>query len=199
MFTGIVEGMSEVVGLRKEGGNLHISMRNPFARELKIDQSVAHNGVCLTVVDIDDDVYTVTAIDETLKKSNLGELEIGSKVNVERSMRLGDRLDGHIVQGHVDQTAVCTAVEKQDGSYIYRFTYDQGLYGNVTIPKGSISVNGTSLTVVDSLDGEFSVAIIPYTYENTNFHTFRPGTKVNLEFDVIGKYAARLLGVKTGL
>ena len=160
---------------------------------------MAHNGVCLTVVDIDDDVYTVTAIDETLKKSNLGELEIGSKVNVERSMRLGDRLDGHIVQGHVDQTAVCTAVEKQDGSYIYRFTYDQGLYGNVTIPKGSISVNGTSLTVVDSLDGEFSVAIIPYTYENTNFHTFRPGTKVNLEFDVIGKYAARLLGVKTGL
>lgn len=186
--------MSEVVGLKKEGGNLHISMRNPFARELKIDQSVAHNGVCLTVVDIADDVYTVTAIDETLKKSNLGELEVGSKVNVERSMRLGDRLDGHIVQGHVDQTAICTAVEKQDGSYIYRFAYDQGLYGNVTIPKGSIAVNGTSLTVVDSLDGEFSVAIIPYTYENTNFHTFRPGTKVNLEFDVIGKYAARLLG-----
>lgn len=194
MFTGIVEAMAVVTGLKKEGGNLHITMRCDFARELKIDQSVAHNGVCLTVVDVAGDEYTVTAIDETLKKSNLGELEIGSEVNVERSMKLGDRLDGHIVQGHVDQTAVCTAVERQDGSWIYRFRYDEDKYGNVTIPKGSISVNGTSLTVVDSLEGEFSVAIIPFTYEHTNFHTFRVGTKVNLEFDVIGKYAARLLG-----
>ena len=194
MFTGIVEGMAVVTGLKKDKGNLHITMRCGFTGELKIDQSIAHNGVCLTVVNIVGDEYTVTAIDETLKKSNLGELEIGSEVNVERSMKLGDRLDGHIVQGHVDQTAVCTGVEQQDGSWIYRFEYDEDLYGNVTIPKGSISVNGTSLTVVDSEKGRFSVAIIPFTYEHTNFHTFKKGTKVNLEFDVIGKYAARLLG-----
>lgn len=194
MFTGIVETMAVVTGLKKDKGNLHITMRCDFAGELKIDQSVAHNGVCLTVVEINGGEYTVTAIDETLKKSNLGGLEIGSKVNVERSMKLGDRLDGHIVQGHVDQTAVCTSVEQQDGSWIYRFEYDEGIYGNVTIPKGSISVNGTSLTVVDSEKGRFSVAIIPFTYEHTNFHTFTKGTKVNLEFDVIGKYAARLLG-----
>lgn len=194
MFTGIVEGMAVVTGLKKDKGNLHITMRCGFTDELKIDQSIAHNGVCLTVVNIAGDEYTVTAIDETLKKSNLGELEIGSEVNVERSMKLGDRLDGHIVQGHVDQTAVCTGVEQQDGSWIYRFEYDEDLYGNVTIPKGSISVNGTSLTVVDSEKGRFSVAIIPFTYEHTNFHTFKKGTKVNLEFDVIGKYAARLLG-----
>lgn len=183
-----------MTGLKKDKGNLHITMRCGFTGELKIDQSIAHNGVCLTVVDIKGDEYTVTAIDETLKKSNLGDLEIGSEVNVERSMKLGDRLDGHIVQGHVDQTAVCTGVEQQDGSWIYRFEYDEGLYGNVTIPKGSISVNGTSLTVVDSEKGRFSVAIIPFTYEHTNFHTFKKGTKVNLEFDVIGKYAVRLLG-----
>lgn len=194
MFTGIVEGMAVVTGLKKDKGNLHITMRGGFTDELKIDQSIAHNGVCLTVVNIAGDEYTVTAIDETLKKSNLGELEIGSEVNVERSMKLGDRLDGHIVQGHVDQTAVCTGVVQQDGSWIYRFEYDEDLYGNVTIPKGSISVNGTSLTVVDSEKGRFSVAIIPFTYEHTNFHTFKKGTKVNLEFDVIGKYAARLLG-----
>ena len=194
MFTGIVEGMAVVTGLKKDKGNLHITMRCGFTEELKIDQSIAHNGVCLTVVNIAGDEYTVTAIDETLKKSNLGHLEIGSEVNVERSMKLGDRLDGHIVQGHVDQTAVCTGVEQQDGSWIYRFEYDEDLYGNVTIPKGSISVNGTSLTVVDSEKGRFSVAIIPFTYEHTNFHTFKKGTKVNLEFDVIGKYAARLLG-----
>ena len=177
MFTGIVETMAVVTGLKKDKGNLHITMRCDFAGELKIDQSVAHNGVCLTVVEINGGEYTVTAIDETLKKSNLG-----------------DRLDGHIVQGHVDQTAVCTSVEQQDGSWIYRFEYDEDIYGNVTIPKGSISVNGTSLTVVDSEKGRFSVAIIPFTYEHTNFHTFTKGTKVNLEFDVIGKYAARLLG-----
>lgn len=191
MFTGIVEAISTVVGLKKEGGNLHISLRCPFAKELKIDQSVAHNGVCLTVVDIKDDVYTVTAIDETLKKSNLGLFKVGDEVNVERSMLMGARLDGHIVQGHVDQTGICTAIEAQNGSYIYRFSYDQDVYGNVTIPKGSISVNGTSLTVVDSEKGFFSVAIIPYTYENTNFHAFKVGTVVNLEFDVIGKYVAR--------
>lgn len=194
MFTGIVEAMGVVTALEKDGGNLHITLRCPFTDQLKVDQSIAHNGVCLTVVRIQDDMYTVTAIEETLRKSNLGALAIGSKVNLERSMKLGDRLDGHIVQGHVDQTAECMEVERQDGSWTYRFRYDQGLYGNVTIPKGSIAVNGTSLTVVDSLDGEFSVAIIPYTYQHTNFHTFVPGTKVNLEFDVIGKYAARLLG-----
>lgn len=194
MFTGIVEAMGVVTALEKDGGNQHITLRCPFTDQLKIDQSIAHNGVCLTVVRIQDDTYTVTAIEETLRKSNLGALVPGSKVNLERSMKLGDRLDGHIVQGHVDQTAECVGVEQQDGSWTYRFRYDQGLYGNVTIPKGSIAVNGTSLTVVDSLEGEFSVAIIPYTYQHTNFHTFVPGSKVNLEFDVIGKYAARLLG-----
>ena len=186
--------MAVVTDLKKEGGNLHITLRCPFTEELKVDQSIAHNGVCLTVVRVEGDRYTVTAIDETLRKSNLGDLKIGSEVNLERSMKLGDRLDGHIVQGHVDQTGECVSVQQQDGSWVYRFRYDEPLYGNVTIPKGSIAVNGTSLTVVDSEPGEFSVAIIPYTYEHTNFHTFVPGTKVNLEFDVIGKYAARLLG-----
>lgn len=194
MFTGIVEALAVVTDLKKEGGNLHITLRCPFTEELKVDQSIAHNGVCLTVVRVEGDRYTVTAIDETLRKSNLGDLKIGSEVNLERSMKLGDRLDGHIVQGHVDQTGECVSVQQQDGSCVYRFRYDEPLYGNVTIPKGSIAVNGTSLTVVDSEPGEFSVAIIPYTYEHTNFHTFVPGTKVNLEFDVIGKYAARLLG-----
>lgn len=186
--------MAVVTDLKKEGGNLHITLRCPFTGELKVDQSIAHNGVCLTVVRVEGDRYTVTAIDETLRKSNLGDLKIGSEVNLERSMKLGDRLDGHIVQGHVDQTGECVSVQQQDGSWVYRFRYDEPLYGNVTIPKGSIAVNGTSLTVVDSEPGEFSVAIIPYTYEHTNFHTFVPGAKVNLEFDVIGKYAARLLG-----
>lgn len=194
MFTGIVEALAVVTDLKKEGGNLHITLRCPFTGELKVDQSIAHNGVCLTVVRVEGDRYTVTAIDETLRKSNLGDLKIGSEVNLERSMKLGDRLDGHIVQGHVDQTGECVSVQQQDGSWVYSFRYDEPLYGNVTIPKGSIAVNGTSLTVVDSEPGEFSVAIIPYTYEHTNFHTFVPGAKVNLEFDVIGKYAARLLG-----
>lgn len=196
MFTGIVEAIATVVDLKKEGGNLHISLTSPFVHELKIDQSVAHNGVCLTVVNITGNVYTVTAIDETLKKSNLGYLSVGDEVNVERSMLMGARLDGHIVQGHVDQTAICTAIEKQDGSYIFCFSYDEDIYGNVTIPKGSISVNGTSLTVVDSEKGSFSVAIIPYTYENTNFHAFKVGTVVNIEFDVIGKYVARFFDNK---
>lgn len=153
---------------------------------------MAHNGVCLTIVNIDGNKYTVTAIDETLQKTNLGKLELGDKVNIERAMLMGARLDGHIVQGHVDQTGICQGVEQQDGSHIFTFSYNEEAYGNVTIEKGSITVNGTSLTVVNSQKGQFSVAIIPYTYEHTNFHTFKQGTEVNLEFDVIGKYVARI-------
>ena len=194
MFSGIVERMAEVVDIRTDRQNKDFTLRADFCRELKIDQSIAHNGVCLTVVDIRDDTYTVTAMKETLDRSNLGLLAVGDLVNLERSMKPDALLDGHIVQGHVDQTGECVSVQQQDGSWVYHFRYDEPLYGNVTIPKGSIAVNGTSLTVVDSEPGEFSVAIIPYTYEHTNFHTFVPGTKVNLEFDVIGKYAARLLG-----
>ncbi len=195
MFTGIVEAMGKITSLEQEGNNVHIGVKCGFSGELKVDQSVSHNGVCLTVVKKDEYGYTVTAIDETLKRSNLGDLNIGDHVNLERGMRIGDRLDGHIVQGHVDQTAVCTGVEEMDGSWIYRFKYEEDK-GNITIPKGSITVNGVSLTVVDSLDGEFSVAIIPFTYENTNFKSIEVGTKVNLEFDVIGKYVARLSEVK---
>mgnify|MGYP000106804621 CR=1 FL=1 len=194
MFSGIVETTATVVAVREEKGNKHFTLRCPFTRELRIDQSIAHNGVCLTVVDLTEDTYTVTAMKETLLRSNLGALQVGDLVNVERSMKPDALLDGHIVQGHVDQTGECVSVQQQDGSWVYRFRYDEPLYGNVTIPKGSIAVNGTSLTVGDSEPGEFSVAIIPYTYEHTNFHTYVPGTKVNLEFDVIGKYAARLLG-----
>lgn len=183
--------MGEICSLTKEGSNLHIEVKSPITSELKIDQSVAHNGVCLTVIEINNDNYVVTAIKETLDKSNIGNLEIGSAVNLERSMKLGERLDGHIVQGHVDQTATCTSINKADGSAYYTFTYD-GKYENVTIEKGSITVNGVSLTVVDSKENEFSVAIIPYTIEHTNFNTFKIGTKVNLEFDVVGKYLKRL-------
>ena len=191
MFTGIIESMGEITKLEREGGNVHIHIKSDFADELKIDQSVSHNGVCLTVVQKTADEYVVTAIDETLKRSNLGELRPGDSINLERGMKIGDRLDGHIVQGHVDQTAKCTSVKEADGSWIYRFTYDPD-EGNITIPKGSISVNGVSLTVVDSEYGQFSVAIIPFTYENTNFSSIVAGTTVNLEFDVIGKYVARL-------
>lgn len=191
MFTGIIESIGEIVSLEKEGGNLHITIEAPFTSELKVDQSVAHNGVCLTVVAIDGQRYTITAIDETLKKSNLGNLEVGSLVNLERSMKLGDRLDGHIVQGHVDQTATCVQVEEADGSWVYTFEYAPGPE-NITVEKGSITVNGVSLTVVNSREGAFSVAIIPYTFENTNFKRIQEGTKVNLEFDVIGKYVKRL-------
>jgi len=191
MFTGIIEAMGEICSLTKEGSNLHIEVKSPITSELKIDQSVAHNGVCLTVVEINDDNYVVTAIKETLDKSNIGNLEIGSAVNLERSMKLGERLDGHIVQGHVDQTATCTSINEADGSTYYTFTYD-GKYENVTIEKGSITVNGVSLTVVGSKENEFSVAIIPYTIEHTNFNSFKIGTKVNLEFDVVGKYLKRL-------
>lgn len=191
MFTGIIETLGTIKGLEKEGENLQISIQSDITHELKIDQSVAHNGVCLTVVAIENDTYTVTAIKETLEKTNLGEWKVGEKVNLERAMKLGDRLDGHIVQGHVDQTAICKNIEEADGSWYFTFEYDKSL-NNITIEKGSVTVNGTSLTVVNSKINEFSVAIIPYTYEHTNFHTFKVGTKVNLEFDVIGKYVKRL-------
>jgi riboflavin synthase len=194
MFTGIIETLGKVTELKKEGENLHISIKSPITHELKIDQSVAHNGVCLTVVDIDQDVYTVTAIQETLDKTSLGELEVGSNVNLERAMVLGARLDGHIVQGHVDQTATCTSVEEKDGSWFFTFQYNASK-ANVTIEKGSITVDGVSLTVVDSQKDMFSVAIIPYTYEHTRFNSYKIGSTVNLEFDVIGKYVARLLNL----
>ena len=195
MFTGIIEDMGIVTGLKKDLGNLHISIKSNLTPELKIDQSMAHNGVCLTVVDIKDDVYTVTAIKETLDKSNLGTINIHDKVNLERAMKLGDRLDGHMVQGHVDQTAVCTKVEETNGSWMFSFNYDSKL-NNITIEKGSITVNGTSLTVVDSKKDSFNVAIIPYTYEHTNFSAFKKGSIVNLEFDVLGKYVSKLLDLK---
>jgi len=195
MFTGIIEDMGIVTQLTKELNNLHISIKSNITSELKVDQSIAHNGVCLTVVAIDNDIYTVTAIKETLDKSNLGVLKINDKVNLERAMMLGDRLDGHIVQGHVDQTAICTKVIETGGSWMFTFQYDSTLH-NITIEKGSITVNGTSLTVVDSKKDCFSVAIIPYTYTNTNFSTLKEGTPVNLEFDVLGKYVAKLLELK---
>ncbi|NAS12425.1 riboflavin synthase [Poritiphilus flavus] len=193
MFTGIIETLGTVVQLEKEGGNLSISVKSSISSELQIDQSVMHNGVCLTVVALEGDTYTVTAIEETLEKTNLGELQIGSLVNLERGLKVGSRLDGHIVQGHVDQTARCTGITQKDGSWLFTFEYEPSK-NNVTIEKGSITVDGVSLTVVDSEDDRFSVAIIPYTFENTLFQYYNPGTVVNLEFDVIGKYVARLLG-----
>jgi riboflavin synthase len=193
MFTGIIEQLGTVVDLQTQDTNLHLIVKSAFASELKIDQSVAHNGICLTVVDIKNDTYKVTAIDETLNKTNLGNIKLGDSVNLERCMMMNSRLDGHIVQGHVDQTAICTNIENQQGSWIFTFSYDTK-QGNVTVEKGSICVNGVSLTVVNSDNGSFSVAIIPYTYEHTNFSEFKIGTKVNLEFDIIGKYVKRLLG-----
>jgi riboflavin synthase len=193
MFTGIIETIGEIVGIEKDQTNIHFTVKSAITKELKIDQSVAHNGCCLTVVNIDGDRYTVTAIDETLLKTNLGTWVVGSKVNLERCMQLGARLDGHIVQGHVDTTGVCTDVEDLDGSWKFTFQYDVKL---PTVQKGSITVNGVSLTVVDSEEGLFSVCIIPYTFEHTNFHTFQKGTKVNLEFDIIGKYVAKLMNQK---
>ena len=189
MFTGIIEEVATVVNLQKEQENLHITLKSNITSELKIDQSVAHNGVCLTVVNIKGDQYTVTAIKETLDRSNIGLFTVGEEVNLERSMMMQGRIDGHIVQGHVDQTANVVSITDQDGSAIYGFDYDSQ-EGNLTVPKGSITVNGVSLTVVDSKPGHFSVAIIPYTIEHTNFHNFKIGTKINLEFDVIGKYVA---------
>jgi riboflavin synthase len=191
MFSGIVEATAKVVNLEKDKENLNITLACPFAKDLKIDQSVAHNGVCLTVVKHDDEKYTVTAILETLQKSNLGLLKVGDEVNVERSMKIESLLDGHIVQGHVDQTAKCAEVKEVDGSWYFTFEYDTAL-GNITVEKGSVSVNGVSLTVVNSQNGSFQVAIIPYTYEHTNFHNFKEGTVVNLEFDIIGKYITKL-------
>ncbi|HMI08451.1 MAG TPA: riboflavin synthase [Flavobacterium sp.] len=191
MFTGIIETLGTIREIRKEGDNLHLTVESAITNELKIDQSVSHNGVCLTVVAISNDRYTVTAIRETLEKTTLGDWKTGDSINLERGMKLGDRLDGHIVQGHVDQTGSCKSIENANGSWYYTFGYDAGL-SNITIEKGSITVNGVSLTVVNSKENEFSVAIIPYTYEHTNFKGFRVGTKVNLEFDVIGKYVSRL-------
>lgn len=196
MFTGIIEDLGIVKRLGKESENLHITVSSEMASELKIDQSVSHNGVCLTVIALKNENYTVTAIKETLDKTNLGALKLGDTVNLERALKLGDRLDGHIVQGHVDQTATCITVEEQNGSWIFTFTYDETL-GNITIEKGSITINGVSLTVVNSRKNTFSVAIIPYTYLHTNFNTFEKGTIVNLEFDVIGKYVARLQNYKS--
>ncbi len=197
MFSGIVETTAEVVRIEKDGTNVNITMKCPFVDQLKIDQSVAHNGVCLTVVSLnDDDTYTVTAVQETLDRSNLGDLKPGSLVNLERSMKMDGRLDGHIVQGHVDTTAICTGVEPVDGSWYYSFKYDfkpeLAAKGYVTVEKGSITVNGVSLTVCDSEADNFRVAIIPYTHDHTNFKEIEVGTKVNLEFDIIGKYIARI-------
>ena len=196
MFTGIIETLGRIENLEKEGGNLHITVSSNITNELKIDQSVSHNGVCLTVVSLDETNYTVTAIEETLNKTALGNLSVGETVNLERAMKLGTRLDGHIVQGHVDQTATCSNIEEKDGSWFFTFVYDSSL-NNVTIEKGSITVDGVSLTVVDSKKDAFSVAIIPYTYEHTRFNTYKEGTTVNLEFDVIGKYVARLIELRS--
>ncbi|MBT8265711.1 MAG: riboflavin synthase [Bacteroidia bacterium] len=191
MFTGIIEDIGRVERLESEATNLHITINCAFAKDLQIDQSVSHNGVCLTVVDLFDNAYKVTAIQETLNKSNLGQLSVGDKVNLERGMVLGERLDGHLVQGHVDQIGTCIGIKEQNGSWEFSFKYDPKLH-NLTIPKGSITVNGVSLTVVNSGEDSFSVAIIPFTFEHTNFKEINKGSVVNLEFDVIGKYVSKL-------
>ena len=191
MFTGIIEAFGKVVDLKKDQENLHISLESSLTQELKIDQSLAHNGVCLTVVNTAADQYTVTAIQETLEKSNLGSIKMGHLINLERAMMMNSRLDGHIVQGHVDQIGYCTGVDFREGSWFFDFEYDQN-QNNITIEKGSICVNGVSLTVVNSGQNQFSVAIIPYTYEHTNFHQIQKGDTVNLEFDMIGKYISKL-------
>ena len=191
MFTGIIETMGTLTRIEREGGNVHYSLSSNITHELKIDQSLAHNGVCLTVVAIDGDQYTVTAIQETLDKTALKQWAVGDKINLERAMRLGDRLDGHLVQGHVDEVATCISGEDQDGSWLYRFTYSEDSK-NITIEKGSICVNGTSLTVVGSEPNSFGVAIIPYTYEHTVFHQLQKGDLVNIEFDMLGKYISKM-------
>lgn len=193
MFTGIIEELGRVKNIERAGGNLHLSVEAAMCPELKIDQSVAHNGVCLTVVSINGNEYTVTAIQETLDKTNIGNLRKGDEVNLERCMKMGGRLDGHIVQGHVDKTAVCTQIKQEDGSWVFSFEYIKNEVSEVTVEKGSITVNGTSLTVVNSKDNSFSVCIIPYTFEHTNFKQLKKGDKVNLEFDIIGKYVARMM------
>lgn len=194
MFSGIVEETAKIVKIEQDKTNFHYYLNCSFADQLKIDQSVAHNGVCLTVVDVDknEKVYKVTAVQETLDKSNLGLLNVGDKVNIERSMTMDKLLDGHMVQGHVDQTAVCTEIKEVDGSWYFTFQYDKSK-GNITVEKGSVSVNGVSLTVVNSRGDKFSVAIIPFTYDVTNFHTFKVGSVVNLEFDIIGKYIQKIM------
>ncbi len=200
MFSGIVEGMGKIVAIEKELENVHLTLSCDFVSDLKVDQSVSHNGVCLTVVKKTNSTYTVTAIQETLLKSNLGLVNVGDQVNLERSMMMNGRLDGHIVQGHVDQTAVCSAIKESEGSWYFTFTYEfdreKALKGYMTVEKGSATVNGVSLTVVNSQDNSFQVAIIPYTYEHTNFHAFKVGSVVNLEFDIIGKYLSRLASYK---
>ena len=197
MFSGIVEEYAEVVKVVKEQENLHLTLKCSFVDELKIDQSVAHNGVCLTVVSIQDGTYTVTAMKETIERSNIGLLKVGDKVNVERSMMMNGRLDGHIVQGHVDQTATCIGIEDAEGSYYFTFQYkfdkEMAKRGYITVDKGSVTVNGVSLTVCNPTDDTFQVAIIPYTFEHTNFHAFKKGSVVNLEFDIIGKYISRMM------
>jgi len=194
MFTGIIEDLGVVTELISDKDNLHITLKSDITPELKIDQSVSHNGVCLTVIHIDQNAYTVTAIKETLEKSNIGHLKINDSINLERAMKMNARLDGHIVQGHVDQTAICTNVQDSKGSWVFTFEYDGGL-NNITIEKGSVTVNGVSLTVVNSATNRFSVAIIPYTYNNTNFYKLKKGDTVNLEFDVIGKYVKKLFSL----
>jgi riboflavin synthase len=196
MFSGIIEGTATLVAMRKDKENVHYTFECPFVDELKIDQSISHNGVCLTVVSKDKSSYVVTAMKETLLRSNLGDLQVGDEVNVERSMPMNGRLDGHIVQGHVDETAVCTEVKDADGSYYFTFDYpfdkEMAKHGYLTVDKGSVAVNGVSLTVCNPTDHTFQVAIIPYTFEHTNFHSIKKGTRVNIEFDIIGKYIARI-------
>ncbi len=194
MFTGIIEEIAEVVALKKEGSNLKISCKSNISTKLKIDQSVSHNGVCLTVIDINKNIHTVTVIKETLNKSNLGALKLGSKVNLERSLKLNSRLDGHMVQGHIDKVAVCTSIKEENGSHLFTFKYSGT--DNLTVEKGSISVNGVSLTVVDSKNISFSIAVIPYTYQNTNLQLIKEGDKVNIEFDILGKYIAKMFNKK---
>ena len=191
MFTGIIESLSEIKGIKKEGDNLSISFNSSISSELKIDQSVSHNGICLTIVDIVDSIYTVTAIKETIIKSSIKDWGVGDLINIERAMKLGDRLDGHMVQGHVDQTAVCTKISEENGSWYFDFKYEKS--ENLTIEKGSIAINGVSLTVVNSSVNSFSVAIIPYTYNYTNFKNLKPGDLVNIEFDMVGKYISKII------
>ena len=193
MFTGIIESLGKVVNIKKNKKNFDIKINSEISSKLKIDQSLSHNGICLTVVNVEDETHTVTAINETISKTNLNKLKIGDEINLERAVKVGNRLDGHIVQGHVDETANCTNVTEEDGSWIFTFKYSE-LSKNITIEKGSITVNGVSLTVIDSENYNFSVAIIPYTYENTNFKNLKEGSVVNLEFDMIGKYIKKLHG-----
>jgi riboflavin synthase len=195
MFTGIIETLGIIKDLKKDNNNLNITVFSSITHELKIDQSVAHNGVCLTVIAINNGEYTVTAIKETIGKTNLADWKVGDLLNLERAMKLGDRLDGHIVQGHVDQTGICKSIEEANGSWYFTFEYDSN-FNNITIEKGSITINGVSLTVVNSKEKEFSVAIIPYTFEHTNFKNIQIGTTINLEFDVVGKYVAKLYSLR---